>query len=131
MSNWIIEHIFTSTTIIRFLNTPRMKHFLKLVFLLLLIGGIAFAQKKNKKKEVEKEETSLLNSETLAGIKFRNIGPAFTSGRIADFAVREEKPSEYYVAVASGGVWKTVNSGTTWQPIFDSQGIILYWVRYP
>ena len=99
-----------------------MKHFLKLVFLLLLIGGIAFAQKKNKKKEVEKEETSLLNSETLAGIKFRNIGPAFTSGRIADFAVREEKPSEYYVAVASGGVWKTVNSGTTWQPIFDSQG---------
>ncbi len=99
-----------------------MKHFLKLTFLLLLIGGVTFAQKKNKKKEVKKEEISLLTSETLEGLKFRSIGPAFTSGRIADFAVREDKPSEYYVAVASGGVWKTVNSGTTWQPIFDSEG---------
>ena len=99
-----------------------MKLFLKLTFLILLIGGVASAQKKNKNKEVTKEEISLLNSETLAGLKFRNIGPAFTSGRIADFAVREDKPSEYYVAVASGGVWKTINSGTTWQAIFDSQG---------
>jgi hypothetical protein len=64
----------------------------------------------------------LLNSSTLSGLKFRSIGPALTSGRIADFAVRADKPSEYYVAVASGGVWKTMNSGTTWQPIFDSQG---------
>ncbi|MCK5700497.1 MAG: glycosyl hydrolase, partial [Cyclobacteriaceae bacterium] len=99
-----------------------MKHIIKLALLLLLIGGVAFAQKKNKKNEVEKEETSLLPSETLNGLKFRSIGPAFTSGRIADFAVREDKPSEYYVAVASGGVWKTINSGTTWLPIFDSQG---------
>lgn len=99
-----------------------MNRFLTLIILTFWMGGIAFAQKKNKNKEANIEESSLLNSETLTGLKFRNIGPAFTSGRIADFAVRPDKPSEYYVAVASGGVWKTVNSGTTWQPIFDGQG---------
>ncbi|NIX22112.1 MAG: glycosyl hydrolase, partial [Actinobacteria bacterium] len=61
-------------------------------------------------------------SGTFRGLSLREIGPALTSGRIADFAVNEENPSEYYVAVASGGVWKTVNSGTTYEPIFDSQG---------
>ena len=58
----------------------------------------------------------------ISGIKFRNIGPAFTSGRIADFAVNPNNKSEYYVAVASGNVWKTVNNGTTFTPIFDSYG---------
>jgi photosystem II stability/assembly factor-like uncharacterized protein len=99
-----------------------MKHFLKLTILLMWMGGAAFAQKKKNNTEPSGEKTALLNPEVLEGLKFRNIGPAFTSGRIADFAVRAEKPSEYYVAVASGGVWKTVNSGTTWQPVFDSQG---------
>ena len=59
---------------------------------------------------------------SLAGLKFRNIGPAFTSGRIADFAVNPNNHSEYYVAVASGNIWKTVNNGTTFTPVFDSYG---------
>ncbi len=63
-----------------------------------------------------------LHSSTFEGLKFRNIGPAFTSGRIADFAVNPKNHSEYYVAVAAGNVWKTVNSGTTWTPIFDKYG---------
>jgi hypothetical protein len=58
----------------------------------------------------------------LAGLRFRNIGPAFCSGRITDFAVNPDRPSAYYVATASGGLWKTVNAGTTWSPIFDRQG---------
>ena len=58
----------------------------------------------------------------LAGIKFRGIGPAFTSGRIADFAVNPNNHSEYYVAVASGNIWKTVNNGTTYTPVFDTYG---------
>lgn len=99
-----------------------MKNFLRITLIFLFITGIGFAQKKKKNKEDEPKDNSLLTSELVSGLKFRNIGPAFTSGRIADFAVREEKPSEYYVAVASGGVWKTTNSGTTWNPIFDSQG---------
>lgn len=89
---------------------------------MLWIGGVVQAQKNVKGKESSKISSSLLTSDVVSGLKFRSIGPAFTSGRIADFAVRADKPSEYYVAVASGGVWKTMNSGTTWQPVFDSQG---------
>jgi len=58
----------------------------------------------------------------LSGLKFRNIGPAFSSGRIADFAINPNNHSEYYVGVASGNIWKTVNNGTTFTPIFDSYG---------
>ncbi len=62
-------------------------------------------------------------SETpLSGLKFRSIGPALTSGRIADLAVNPADYNEYYVAVASGGVWKTTNHGITFSPIFDDQG---------
>ena len=64
---------------------------------------------------------SLLSSSTFAGLKLRSIGPAFMSGRIADIAINPDDPSQRYVAVGSGGVWKTNNAGTTWQPIFDDQ----------
>ena len=57
------------------------------------------------------------------GLKFRNIGPAMTSGRIADIAIHPENENIWYVAVGSGGVWKTENSGTTWDPIFDNQKV--------
>lgn len=62
------------------------------------------------------------NRSTFRGLSLREIGPALTSGRIADFAVNPDNPSEYYVAVASGGVWKTRDAGVTFQPIFDGQG---------
>jgi len=70
----------------------------------------------------EKEKKDPLNSGTFSGLKFRSIGPAFTSGRIADFAVNPNNHSEFYVAAAAGHVWKTTNSGTTWQPVFDKYG---------
>ncbi|NJM53546.1 MAG: hypothetical protein HC846_09260 [Blastocatellia bacterium] len=53
-----------------------------------------------------------------SGLRFRSIGPAVTSGRVIAFAVDPADRAKYYVAVASGGVWKTVNSGTTWTPGF-------------
>ncbi len=56
-----------------------------------------------------------------AGINFRNIGPALTSGRIADIAIHPDNENTWYVAVGSGGVWKTTNSATTWTPIFDKE----------
>ena len=56
------------------------------------------------------------------GLRFRSIGPAVTSGRVNAFAVDPADRSKYYVAVASGGVWKTVNAGTTWTPVFDNEG---------
>ena len=57
------------------------------------------------------------------GLEFRNIGPALTSGRIADIAIHPTNESIWYIAVGSGGVWKTTNAGTTFEPIFDSQAV--------
>lgn len=56
-------------------------------------------------------------------MEFRSLGPALTSGRIADIAIHPENESVWYVAVGSGGVWKTTNAGTTWTPIFDKQSV--------
>ncbi len=55
-------------------------------------------------------------------LSFRSIGPAFTSGRISDFAVNPDNIHEFYVATSSGGVWKTTNGGIVLKPVFDSQG---------
>jgi len=66
-------------------------------------------------------QTQNIDEDTFSGLKFRNIGPAMTSGRIADIAINPENENIWYVAVGSGGVWKTTNSGTTWKPIFDKQ----------
>ena len=63
----------------------------------------------------------VLDSSILGDLKFRNIGPAFTSGRIADIAINPQNENIMYVAAGSGGVWKTENAGVTWNPIFDHQ----------
>ena len=63
-----------------------------------------------------------LDSSLLKGLEFRAIGPALTSGRIGDLAIHPDHPTTWYVGVSSGGVWKTVNAGVTWKPIFDSYG---------
>ncbi len=69
----------------------------------------------------EAEESSKMTSATFEGLRLRSIGPALTSGRIGDIAVHPKSPKIYYAAAASGGVWKTVNAGTTWTPIFDGE----------
>lgn len=56
-------------------------------------------------------------------LEFREIGPAVMGGRIDDFAAVEGNPNIVYVGVASGGVWKTTNNGTTWEPVFDKEGV--------
>ena len=57
-------------------------------------------------------------------LHFRGIGPASMSGRIADLAVYEANPAIYYVGTSHGGVWKTVNNGTTFEAQFQNQGLI-------
>ncbi|MFP4061104.1 MAG: WD40/YVTN/BNR-like repeat-containing protein, partial [Bacteroidales bacterium] len=64
----------------------------------------------------------IFSESTFSGLKIRNIGPALMSGRISDIVLHPDNPNTWYVAVGSGGVWKTVNAGTTWEPIFDDQG---------
>jgi photosystem II stability/assembly factor-like uncharacterized protein len=58
----------------------------------------------------------------LTAFEWRNLGPANMAGRVADIEAVEANPSVVYVAAASGGVWKSVNAGTTWTPIFTSYG---------
>ena len=59
---------------------------------------------------------------TFAGLRFRNIGPASTGGRIGDIAIHPRAKSTWVVGVAYGGVWITRNAGTTWTPVFDGEG---------
>lgn len=91
-----------------------------LIVVLCVIAAATFAQP-NKAATPAKDEGPL-SSKTFSGLKLRGIGPALTSGRIGDLAVNPQNRNQYYLAVASGGVWKTNNSGTTWQPVFDAQG---------
>jgi len=63
---------------------------------------------------------SKLTAGTFGGIQLRSIGPAFMSGRIADIAIDPVNPNTWYVAAGSGNIWKTVNAGTTWTPIFEN-----------
>src|SRR6188474_277979 len=53
---------------------------------------------------------------------FRPIGPATPSGRVDDFAVLESDPTTFYVAMATAGVYKTTNAGTTFTSVFDNEG---------
>jgi photosystem II stability/assembly factor-like uncharacterized protein len=52
-------------------------------------------------------------------LNLRNIGPANPGGRVVDIEAHPDDFTKVYVASASGGVWKSTNAGTTWQPIFD------------
>ena len=60
----------------------------------------------------------------LQGLTFRNIGPATMGGRVDDLAVMESRPSVFYVAAATGGLWKTVNNGTTWKGEFNHENVV-------
>lgn len=101
----------------------RKTSFLLLALCLSLpLGTMAQKKKKNKSEDETPKSEYYLKGSHLGAFKLRAVGPALTSGRIADFAVNPENRFEYYVAVASGGVWKTINNGTTYQPIFDSKG---------
>ena len=80
------------------------------------------AKKDEKKEEPKEEKKGGMTADTFSGLKFRLIGPAVASGRVMSIAVNPKNKFEYYVGVASGGVWKTVNDGTTWTPVFDGEG---------
>ncbi|MEO0340142.1 MAG: hypothetical protein AAF242_13120, partial [Bacteroidota bacterium] len=76
------------------------------------------------------------NASLFEDLRFRNIGPANMSGRIVDLAVVESNPYTFYVASATGGVWKTTNNGVTFKPVFENEathsvGAIAVHQRYP
>lgn len=62
-----------------------------------------------------------IDVDLLAGLEARNIGPAATSGRITDIEAVHNNPNVIYAGTATGGVWKSINAGLNWDPIFDDQ----------
>ena len=70
----------------------------------------------------KKGEKDAPKQSSLSGMSFRSIGPALVSGRVIDLAVNSNNHDEFFVAAASGGVWKTENHGNTFTPVFDGQG---------
>ena len=63
-----------------------------------------------------------LTADVLEGLAFRSIGPVIQTGRVQDIAIDPKNPNTWYVAAAFGGLWKTVNRGATFTPIFDDGG---------
>lgn len=100
----------------------RSQLILVLVFLVFTFVDTAEAQRRKSKTTESETVTNPLDGVSLSSFKFRSVGPALTSGRIADIAVNPNNHSEFYVAAAAGGVWKTNNAGTTFTPIFDNYG---------
>ena len=87
-----------------------MKH-LTLLTLLFCATSFSFGQKEG-----------TIESNIISNLSFRNVGPAFTSGRISDIAVHPDNTNEWYLAIASGNVFKTSNHGITFEPIFENYG---------
>src|SRR5688572_29409190 len=105
---------------------------MKVKFLLIgcLLAGMMPAQIEAQKNKTTKTTTVAKPKEVktgfdtlaISGLRWRSIGPAMTSGRIADIAVDPNNHKRYFAAVASGGVWRTTNAGTTFDPVFDNEG---------
>src|SRR5712691_5967112 len=99
------------------MTTPRFGSCCAGALTVLLAGG-AGAQTAPQRASVQ------VDSATISGLGARNIGSAAMSGRIAALAAVHEGPRlTVYVGAASGGVWKSVNGGTTFKPVFDKQAV--------
>lgn len=96
-----------------------MNRFFFTLALLVALPALAVTRKPAPKTEAPK---STYGAKTFAGLELRPIGPALTSGRIVDLAVDPHDSRTWYIASASGGVWKTTNASTTFEPVFDHEG---------
>ena len=84
-----------------------------------IVAGLAFGA------WPEAQSESLFNENLLKAFAYRNLGPFRMQVRVADIAVPDSPAKDHlytiYQAPWVGGVWKTTNNGTTWEPIFDDQ----------
>jgi photosystem II stability/assembly factor-like uncharacterized protein len=85
--------------------------------------NLAVTSAESRWKGYEQRKKQQQNS-IVANIPFRAIGPSIQSCRVTDIDVNPEDPSIFYVAYASGGLWKTENNGTTFKPIFDNEMVM-------
>jgi photosystem II stability/assembly factor-like uncharacterized protein len=79
---------------------------------------------------------SAVEPKLLKDLSWRSVGPANMGGRVSAISPVESKPSTFYLGLGTGGVFKTVNAGTTWSPLWDKQnvasiGAIAVWQKNP
>lgn len=93
----------------------------RLIITLLLLSTLIPQTQSQKSVSANKPTPTRIADSTFANLSLRSIGPAFMSGRIADIAIHPKDDNTWFVAAGSGGVWKTVNAGVTWTPVFDNE----------
>ena len=93
-------------------------------FLMFLFFGTVFSQQPaTSAQKIEQgllQKNQLEKSSLVKNIPFKNIGPSVMSGRVVDIDVNPENTSEFYVGYASGGLWYTINNGTTFEAVLDT-----------
>ncbi len=99
---------------------PNAKHLARSIVLSLLFVTMMLTAPEATSMTANDDAEAAAESQ-LSGLHLRGIGPALMSGRIADIAIDPTDRSTWYIAVGSGGVWKTANAGISWKPLFDSQ----------
>jgi len=106
---------------------------MKKLFVVILIAASAiFIQAQNvvpatsskARAEAYTQRVKLNENSIVKNLEFRNVGPSVMSGRVVDLEVNPQNPTEFYVAYASGGLWKTTNNGITFSPVFDNQPVM-------
>ncbi|MDI6697850.1 MAG: glycosyl hydrolase [Candidatus Saccharicenans sp.] len=96
-----------------------------LILLLVFLAGLAPAQTPARQRLISWEQHQKLARESwFRSLKWQNLGPYFMGGRISEIKGYASDPRRILVAAASGGLWLTENSGTTWEPLFDDQSWI-------
>ena len=91
--------------------------------LLLAPLGLSAQSKSPQKGKSTAAPAPLPSGDILKSVVYRSIGPTRQSGRFVDFAVPLQQPNTFYAATGSGGLWKTVNNGQTFEPIFDNEKV--------
>ncbi|MGH9799616.1 MAG: WD40/YVTN/BNR-like repeat-containing protein, partial [Blastocatellia bacterium] len=104
----------------RNLRSKRILVALSLAFSLVFSNLAALAQGFQGNQAPPKPPINQSDDPLLRGFAWRSIGPASMGGRIDDIEAVESNPYIVYVGFATSGLWKSVNNGTTWEPIFDT-----------
>jgi photosystem II stability/assembly factor-like uncharacterized protein len=89
---------------------------------LALVAGMAVAVAVPAEAQQARRNINAATDPALRGFQWRSIGPVAMGGRVNEIAVVERNPHTFYVGFATGGLWKTVNNATTFEPVFDSHG---------
>lgn len=106
------------------LKTAVFRFFLLALALIILAGSILAQTAPEKRLASWKQHRKMASESWFRNLKWQNLGPYFMGGRICEIKGYASDPHRLLVAAASGGLWLTENSGTTWTPLFDDQSWI-------